>query len=447
MLSDSELADLQSALEVVLRLAWMRLEERGVLATGRPATLDELLRRPVALAGGDGLPEREELARSGPLARLAATYDLSAAELVTVVAALAPELDGRFDAVYDALADDTGGGLTGEALRVLLARTMPGRVAAGALLAVSGKLRACGLLRLDGGPGPRHERVRLEPELAAWLAGCPPDEPALSAEFPASRLRTVRRLDDLVVPGDVRDKLGAVIDRIRSRDVVLGSWGFGGHHDHAAGFHVLLHGPPGTGKTLAAAVLGAETGLAVYRVDLASIVSKYIGETEKGLARVFDRAENGGWILFFDEADALFGRRGEVSDSRDRYANQQVSYLLQRMDTFTGVSVLATNLLRNVDVAFLRRIHAHVAFPLPDAEAREALWRSALPPQVPVAGDLDLPALAEAFALTGAEIRNAAFHAAHRAAADGGVVLGAHLREGVRAEYEKTGRMFPVGAA
>jgi hypothetical protein len=444
----AELEVLRGALEAVLRLVWLRLEERGVLAAGgRLATLEELLRRPVALDGGEELPPRSALAPSGPLARLAATYELSDPELVAVVAALAPELDGRFDVLYDALADGAGpGGLTGEALRALLGRTLPGRLAAGALLAPAGKLRGCGLLRVDGGPGPRGERVRLDADLAAWLCGRPPDEPQLSADFPALRLRTVHRLGDLVLPADVRARLVAVLDRIASRDVVLGRWGFAGHHDHAAGFHVLFHGPPGTGKTLAAAVLGAETGLPVYRIDLSLLVSKYIGETEKNLARVFELAEARGWILFFDEADALFGRRGEVSDARDRYANQEVSYLLQRLETFTGVSVLATNLLRNVDEAFLRRIHAHVSFPIPDTGARERLWRAVLPPETPVAAGVDIEALADAYELTGAEIRNAAFHAAHRAAADGGVVLEAHLREGVRAEYEKNGRMFPAAS-
>jgi hypothetical protein len=437
---------LRGALEAVLRLIWLRLEERGVLAAGGRPSLEQLVRRPIALDGDDGLPGRAELAAGGPLARLADVYELSDGELVAIVAALAPEVDGRFDILYEALADGTGApGLTIDALRALLGRTLPGRLAAGAALAPGGKLRACGLLRVDGGPGPARERVRLDGDVAAWLCGRPPAEPQLSAEFPAVRLRTVHRLDDLVLPADVRGRLAAILDRIASRDVVLGRWGFAAQHDNAAGFHVLFHGPPGTGKTLAAAVLGAESGLPVYKVDLSAVVSKYIGETEKNLARVFELAERG-WILFFDEADALFGRRGEVSDARDRYANQEVSYLLQRLETFTGVSVLATNLLRNVDEAFLRRIHAHVPFSLPDVQGRAALWRAVLPPATPLAPDLDLEALAEAYELSGAEIRNAAFHAAHRAAADGGVVLAAHLREGVRAEYEKSGRMFPAAA-
>jgi SpoVK/Ycf46/Vps4 family AAA+-type ATPase len=180
----------------------------------------------------------------------------------------------------------------------------------------------------------------------------------------------------------------------------------------------------------------------VYRIDLASMVSKYIGETEKNLGRIFARAEAQDWILFFDEADALFGRRGEVDDARDRYANQEVSYLLQRLETFAGVTILATNLPLNVDQAFMRRLHAHVAFPEPGPDERVALWRAVTPPELPLAPDVDFEALGEQFELTGGEIRNAVFDAAFRACADGGVVTDALLRAGVRAEYEKNGRLF-----
>ncbi|MGZ4353827.1 MAG: ATP-binding protein [Gaiellaceae bacterium] len=375
----------------------------------------------------------------GPLARLVETYELGPVETLAVVAALAPELDEKFDLLYGALVDRPGApGLTGEGLRNLLGRSFAARLALPALLAPGGKLRTLRMLMLDG------ERVRLNPELAAWLCGRAGDEPEFSHEFPALRLRTVHGLDDLVLPADVRDRLDGLLDRIRTREQVLGAWGFGAHHDNAAGLHVLFHGPPGTGKTMAAAVIGAQTGLPVYRIDLSLVVSKYIGETEKNLAQVFERAEARDWILFFDEADALFGRRGEVTDARDRYANQEVSYLLQRLETFAGVTILATNFLRNVDEAFLRRIHVQVPFRPPEQRERAELWRAVLPPALPLAGDVDLEGLAEDFDLTGGEIRNAAFHAAFRAAADGGTVTTAHLREGIRGEYEKGGRMFPA---
>jgi SpoVK/Ycf46/Vps4 family AAA+-type ATPase len=171
-------------------------------------------------------------------------------------------------------------------------------------------------------------------------------------------------------------------------------------------------------------------------------VSKYIGETEKNLSRVFQRAEAQDWVLFFDEADALFGRRAEVHDARDRYANQEVSYLLQRLETFSGISILATNIHQHLDEAFRRRLHAEVAFQEPGVAERLTLWRSVLPPALPVDPGLGLEQLAEQYPLTGAEIRNAVFHAAFLAAADGGVVGQDHLLAGIRVEYEKNGRMF-----
>jgi hypothetical protein len=437
MLDARDTGALEGVVAELQKLVWLRLEERGALRA-RP-TLEELLARPLGL-DDDSIPALERLA-AGPLARLIERYGLDPLETVAIVAALAPELDEKFDVLYGALVDRPGSvGLTVEALRNLLGRSFAARVALPALIAPSRTLRSARLVTLDG------ERIRLNPELAAWLCGRPADEPEFSSEFPAARLYTRHRLDDLVVPGDVRERLGFVLDRIACRRRVLEQWGFARHHDNAAGVHVLFHGPPGTGKTMAAAIVGAEAGLPVYRCDLSAVVSKYIGETEKNLAQIFERAEVRDWILFFDEADALFGRRGEISDARDRWANQEVSYLLQRLETFSGVTILATNFLRNIDEAFLRRIHVQVQFPAPEPAERVQLWRSMLPSPLPLADDVDFDDLADSFALTGGEIRNAAFHAAFRAAADGGTVTDAFLREGVRGEYEKSGRLFPVGA-
>jgi hypothetical protein len=449
MLEPGQVAALEAAIGELQQLIWLRLEERGALSAreGRPR-LEELLRRPLGV-GEDSVQSIERLSETGPLAQLVETYSLSAMEAFTVLAALAPEIDEKFDSLYDALTDRPGGrGLTGEALRNLFGRSFAARLAVPSLLSSGAKLRGLRMVLLEGGDGsPLEARVRLNPELAAWLCGRRADDPEFSSGFPATRLRTVHRLDDLVVPLGVRERLVAVLDRIAMREQVLAEWALAAHHDNASGFHILFHGPPGTGKTMAAAVLGAECGRPVYRIDLSLVVSKYIGETEKNLARVFERAEARDWILFFDEADALFGRRGEVGDARDRYANQEVSYLLQRIETFTGVTILATNFLRNVDDAFLRRTHVQVPFPAPEARERAALWRAVLPGSVPVAEDVDADELGEQFILTGAEIRNAAFHAAFRAAADGGTVTLGHLREGIRGEYEKGGRMFSAAPA
>jgi ATPase family associated with various cellular activities (AAA)/Winged helix domain, variant len=437
VLSAREVASLEGAVEELQRLVWLRLEERGALAArGGAPGIEELLRRPLGL-GDDHVPGFGKL--EGPLGQLVDAYGLDPVETLAVVAALAPEIDEKFDVLYGALVDRARSpGLTTEALRNLVGRSFAARLAVPLLASPGGKLRALRILIADG------ERVRLNPELAAWLCGRPNDDPEFSHEFPAVRLRTIHGLDDLILAPDVRARLDTLLDRVRTRECVLGEWGFAAHHDNASGLHVLFHGPPGTGKTLAAAVIGAQAGLPVYRIDLSLVVSKYIGETEKNLAQVFERAEARDWILFFDEADALFGRRGEVTDARDRYANQEVSYLLQRLETFSGVTILATNFLRNVDEAFLRRIHLQVPFRAPEGRERGALWRTVLPPGLPLSEDVDLESLAESFDLTGGEIRNAAFHAAYRAAADGGVVTPALLEEGIRGEYEKGGRRFPA---
>lgn len=441
MLEARHAAELRGALEALEAVVCLRLEERG--HSERAPKLTELAVRPLGGDGPDALPPAAQ--GEGPLGRLVETYQLDAAESLAVVAALAPEVDEKFDVLYAYLSDRGGDrGLTGEVLRTLVAGSFAGRLAAAELLAPSAKLRTLKLLELE----PDAEtllgaRVRLNPELASWLLGRAGYEPERSSQFPAQRLRTVHRFDDLVLPVDVAARLRLVVDRIRHRRSVLDVWGLGRTHDNSEGFHVLFHGPPGTGKTMAAAVLGAESGLPVYRVDLATVVSKYIGETEKNLARIFERAEARDWILFFDEADALFGRRADVNDARDRYANQEVSYLLQRLEGFAGVSILATNLLRNVDDAFLRRLHAVVPFPEPSFQERCELWRTLSPSELPLADDVDLERLAEDYALTGGEIRNVVFHAAYCAFADGGCVTDAYLREGVRAEYEKAGRLVP----
>ena len=445
------MSGLARALVALEALIALRLEERGATsagATGPPrARLSELLSRPLGLDGDEGLPPAEAFAGEERLDELVKAYELSVPETVAVVAALASEVDEKFDVLYAHLGDRPEAvGLTGEVLRTLVARSFGARVAAADLLAPGGKLRGLRMLSIDPGEATvLAGRVRLNPELAAWLLGRRGHEPEFSPEFPATRLRTVHRFDDIVVPGDVRDRLRQVLERIRDRERVLDEWGLARRHDNAAGFHVLFHGPPGTGKTMAAAVLGRETGRPVYRIDLSLLVSKYIGETEKNVSRIFDRAEARDWVLCLDEADAVLGSRGRVTEARDNWANQTVSHVLVRLETFSGVTILATNLRRNIDDAFTRRIHAEVAFPKPTERERSALWSKVIPPELPLDPAVELRELARAYELTGAEIRNAVFHAAHRARADGGVVLAEHLREGIRVEYEKSGRMFEAG--
>ena len=207
----------------------------------------------------------------------------------------------------------------------------------------------------------------------------------------------------------------------------------------------LFAGPSGTGKTLAAEVIAADLGVEVYKVDLANMVSKYIGETEKNLSAIFDAAEASSVALFFDEADALLGRRSEVSDAHDRYANIEVAYLLQRLERYDGLAIMATNLLRNIDPAFLRRIHVIVEFPVPEAPERRRIRRRCLPPNAPLAEDLDLDVLADRVEIVGGAIRNSVATAAFLAAEEGQPIGQAHVITAVRREMQKLGRLFDVG--
>jgi SpoVK/Ycf46/Vps4 family AAA+-type ATPase len=203
----------------------------------------------------------------------------------------------------------------------------------------------------------------------------------------------------------------------------------------------LFAGDSGTGKTMSAEVVARSLGLDLYVIDLSTVVDKYIGETEKNLDRIFVEAERVNGVLLFDEADAIFGKRSEVKDARDRYANVEVAYLLQRMEQFEGLAILTTNLRANVDEAFLRRIDILVEFPLPDTESRARLWAMQLTPQLPVGDDLDLEFLASAFELSGGNIRNVVLAAAFEAAEDEEVVSMAHIIRATSAEYRKLGRL------
>lgn len=246
---------------------------------------------------------------------------------------------------------------------------------------------------------------------------------------------------DIVLPEDQRSLLWEIISTVRARSLVLEEWGVGQKLTSSKGITVLFAGPPGTGKTMAAEILSGELGLDLYKIDLSSIVSKYIGETEKNLERIFNEAESSNAILFFDEADALFGKRSEVKDSHDRYANIEISYLLQRMEAYDGVTILATNLRANLDEAFTRRLQFAVDFPFPEEEDRLRIWQALFPPTVPQAPDLDLALLAKRFRLAGGSIRNVIVSATYLAATDGGQVMMKHLLHGTRRELQKMGRL------
>lgn len=244
--------------------------------------------------------------------------------------------------------------------------------------------------------------------------------------------------DDLVLPDMQKQSLHQIAVQVRQRSKVYESWGFGAVGARGLGITALFAGPSGTGKTMAGEVLAGELKLDLYRIDLSQVVSKYIGETEKNLRRVFDAAEEGGAILLFDEADALFGKRSEVKDSHDRYANIEISYLLQRMEAYSGLAILTTNMKSALDTAFLRRLRFVVQFPFPDTAQRAEIWRRVFPAQTPTEG-LDFNQLAR-LQVTGGNIRNMALNAAFLAAEADQSVAMAHILQAAKSEYAKLER-------
>lgn len=259
--------------------------------------------------------------------------------------------------------------------------------------------------------------------------------------FLARKVPLVHRWDDVVLREDRRELLRAICRFMQQRNQVFVAWGFDDKLSLGKGLSALFSGPPGTGKTMAAAVIASELELDLYQIDLSQVVSKYIGETEKHLGELFDEAEATSAILFFDEADALFGKRTEVRDAHDRYANVETSYLLQRIDAHEGVVILATNLLKNMDEAFMRRLSFIVDFPFPSPKERAAIWKRAFPAETPLDPDVDFERLGARLELAGGSIRNVALAAAMLAAEQAAAVGMWHLFRAARLEFQKMGKV------
>jgi hypothetical protein len=312
--------------------------------------------------------------------------------------------------------------------------------------------------------GPLAHRFRLTPgqirDAAAWsehvrvMRGASQDM-TLTDLFAGCRYQSNRKLaelalqidprygwEDIVLPMDKLVQLREICSHVTHRYRVFGEWGFDRQLSHGKGLSVLFAGPSGTGKTMAAEVMAHETQLDLYKIDLAGVVSKYIGETEKNLAKIFQEAESSNAVLFFDEADALFGKRTKISDAHDRYANIETSYLLQKMEEYEGMVILATNLRENMDEAFTRRLRFIVEFPFPDAASRQQIWQRHFPRTAPVSPGLDYAWLAQQFQITGGHIKNIVLNAAFFAAADGGVIGMEHVLRGARREFEKIGKLW-----
>lgn len=266
-------------------------------------------------------------------------------------------------------------------------------------------------------------------------------KPKFSPSFPAKEVFTPLEWEDLVVNSSIQDQIHQMRLWVKHHQILKDSWGM--HKHLLPGYRALFYGPSGTGKTLTAALLGKEFGREVYRVDLSQIVSKYIGETEKNLEKIFTQAENKNWILIFDEADALFGKRTQTKSSNDRYANQEVSYLLQRVENFNGLIILTTNFKNNIDDAFLRRFNCLIQYNKPNVEERALLWRNIIPLNIPLEDPDIVYKIAEKYELTGAQIVSAITYACLQAIEENDSVLkNAFLLKGIQTEFQKEEKTF-----
>jgi hypothetical protein len=406
---------------------------------------------------GESLPPRL-VPGSSPYADFVLRHDLGAAERAVMLLALAPLLRPQLLEVLWARNPATQRGYSefGGVVGPADGHFMPTAETAVFLLAgddIGERLRAIRLLgseRLGGGEvlrplqapaGESPLAARLQPALPLLvLFGL--DSPGAEGEaLPAQRVQTGLEWADLVLPPATLAQLEEVRDWLAHGDTLLHGLGMAARL--RPGYTCLFHGPPGTGKTLTACLLGKLCEREVHRVDLSMVVSKYIGETEKNLARVFDLAEQRGWILFFDEADALFGQRTRVDSAHDRYANQEVSYLLQRIEDFPGVVILSSNLRGNIDEAFTRRFQSVIAFPMPQANERYRLWTEALPVPLERDPELDFVRLAERHEISGGTIMNVIRYAALKSLVRGDRrLLAEDVEDGLRRELHKEGRGF-----
>jgi MoxR-like ATPase len=281
----------------------------------------------------------------------------------------------------------------------------------------------------------------IEASVASALFRAARDESGQELGKLAVKVETPHGWEDLVLPAATLQRVKEIAAAIRHRDRVFQQWGFARRVAAGRGLKVLFAGTSGTGKTMTAGVIARDLGVDLYKIDLSGVVSKYIGETEKNLDRIFRAAQSSSAILFFDEADALFGKRSEVKDAHDRYANIEISYLLQKMEEHEGAVILATNLRKNIDEAFGRRMHYVIEFPVPDAKHRERLWRGMFPPTVPLGDDIDFSFLARQFDLAGGDIQNVALDAAFLAAQDGGSITMQQLVNAMARQMSKQGRL------
>lgn len=417
--------------------------------------------------GQDGQDEQDVFAvappdlraSDSPYARFVQHYALSFAERVALILSLVPHirpqlLDVFFtkNQTFDRQFTEFGGMRqgaegdfvpTGETLAfILAANDLELRFALQAVFARDHVFAKHNILRLT--PTGQDEPLlkaplRLSEEELSYFTTGQARRPDFGANFPARYIETQLTWADVVLHPSTRRQIDEIETWITHGASLMHAWGMA--PKLRPGYRSLFYGPPGTGKTMTACLLGKTTGRAVYKVDLSLVVSKYIGETEKNLAKVFDQAQHKAWILFFDEADALFGKRSETKDAHDRYANQEVAFLLQRIETFDGIAILASNLRENLDTAFTRRFESMIYFPMPRAEERLRIWQHGFSPQAQLEKSLDLAQIAQAHTLSGGAIMNVIRYASLQALKRGTCLITLDdVAQGIRRENAKEGK-------
>lgn len=393
-------------------------------------------------------------------AKKVSDYGLNFEERIVLALALAPHLmphlldvffvkNSTFDRTFTAFGGIIGQNFkgflpTGETASFILAgNSMEKRFSVMQIFDGSHLFRKFNILKL----GSTHleepflsSALQITPEYLSYFTNGISHQPDFGPHFPAKLMDTNLEWNDLVLSDNIKEEVQEIQDWVIHSDTLLNDWNM--RRTIKPGYRALFYGPPGTGKTLTASLLGKASGLDVYRVDLSMVVSKYIGETEKNLSNIFNQAENKNWILFFDEADALFGKRTQTSNSNDRHANQEVSYLRQRIEDYPGVIILATNLKANIDDAFSRRFQAMIYFAQPDAEQRLKLWTLALSDKVILEDQQKLKEIAEQYELSGGTIINIVRYAALKAVKRGNnLLLQKDIIESIRRELGKNGKV------
>ena len=394
------------------------------------------------------------------LAELIDRYDPGYEEFIVLMLSLAPHLrPGFFGSIIAEYLPDGGdfpefGGVkaanhrgilaTGETAQFILAGDdLEKRLAVQHILSSDHWLAQQRILWLEPvreGEPVMSGRLILDPEIVEQLTFGTVGKPRFSMDFPAEYIATEMDWNDLVLHPNTLRQIHEIENWIKHNDTLLHDWGM--KKKIKPGYRALFYGPPGTGKTLTATLLGKQTGKDVFRIDLSRVVSKYIGETEKNLSRLFDKAENKNWILFFDEADALFGKRTDIRDAHDKYANQEVAYLLQRIESYNGLVILATNQRANIDEAFVRRFQTIIHFPIPRSEERYEIWKKTFPPQISIASDIDWRQIAARYELTGANILNVTHYCAVEILAEQSLSLDMkRLEAAILREFIKEGKV------